>query len=106
MGSVLKLTNTERAEHPPPPPPAIAVAPATSLQIGVYPGVLQLVAMFVAMSLGFALSVGPAFPVFEKHTGLQLFMLGAVTTHLTVRRRAGTRGGKETDFDFLKIDQY
>eukprot|EP00752_Nemacystus_decipiens_P011747 g10424.t1 len=51
--------------------------------IGVYPGVLQLVAMFVAMALGVALSMGPAFPVFEKHTGLQLFMLGAVTTHLT-----------------------
>ncbi|CAM9870557.1 unnamed protein product [Pylaiella littoralis] len=51
--------------------------------IGVYPGVPQLLAMFVAMGLGIALSVGPAFPVFAKHTGLQLFMLGAVTTHLT-----------------------
>lgn len=65
--------------HRPPRPPD------PSYQIGVYPGVLQLVAMFVAMILGFALSVGPAFPVFEKHTGLQLFMVGAVTTHLTVR---------------------
>lgn len=65
---------------PVPSPPA----PDPSCQIGVYPGVLQLVAMSVAMTLGVALSVGPAFPVFEKHTGLQLFMLGAVTTHLTV----------------------
>lgn len=57
-----------------------------------YPGVPQLLAMFVAMGLGIALSVGPAFPVFAKHTGLQLFMLGAVTTHLTVRERKRARG--------------
>ncbi|CAM9893218.1 unnamed protein product [Ectocarpus sp. 6 AP-2014] len=51
--------------------------------IGVYPGVLQLLAMSAAMGLGIALSMGPALPVFVKHTGLQLFMLGTVTTHLT-----------------------
>lgn len=53
--------------------------------IGVYPGVLQLLAMSAAIGLGFALSVGPAAPVFVKHTGLQLFMLGTVTAHLTSR---------------------
>ncbi|CAM9984260.1 unnamed protein product, partial [Hapterophycus canaliculatus] len=51
--------------------------------IGAFPGAQQLLAMVMAMSLGIALSMGPAFPVFEKHTGLQLFMLGVVTTHLT-----------------------
>lgn len=50
---------------------------------------LQLLAMSAAMGLGVALSMGPALPVFVKHTGLQLFMLGTVTTHLTVRESGG-----------------
>ena len=58
------------------------------MKIGVYPGVLQLLAMMSAMGMGFALSVGPATPVFVKHTGLQLFMLGTVTAHLTVSAAA------------------
>lgn len=48
---------------------------------------LQLLAMSVAMSLGVALSVGPAAPVFAKYTALQTLMLGTVTTHLTVSER-------------------
>lgn len=53
-------------------------------QIGVWPGVLQLIPMAVAMGLGFATCVGPALAVFDQHAGLHMFMLGTVTTHLTV----------------------
>ncbi|CAM9150422.1 unnamed protein product [Phaeothamnion confervicola] len=54
-------------------------------QIGLRPGVAQLVPLLLVLLLGAALSTGPGWPTFASHPTLQLLCLEVIIAHMTTR---------------------